>query len=417
MIRSTAGPRAAFLRFVLPAVGFFTLSSLVCAGEPEIHSSIAQLLQQPERLELVREIEADPEYDRRRLGAWLHAAVRFESLEPGLLGLRIAVGFEQEREVILRIPQAYEPERPWPLILAYHPSGGSGTSFLHYVERVLGDEIERFVVAAPSRYRQTGVDAPPPFTNEHAIVMDTVRRKVHVDSDRVYVLGYSLGGYTAWTLAMLNADRLAGVIALASTYSVPVGEDGLWEAFLPNLRRVPVLNVWGANDRLPVPGVDGESNGTIASLNREFRRRTKRMDLPITHRPVAGRGHGDLFPQREWVIEMLGRRRIRPPLEVTHRFRHLHHARSYWLEARAWNGESWDEALPHADRREGESAGAALGRELRRRLGELSGTIDGQTIRLRRVGSRQVAADRELGTRLGRDRHHEGRQYDVVGQQ
>lgn len=351
------------------------------SGEPEILELLGRSFQAPLSSDQLQAIEADPAFRRERLSGWLHRAAVFSKPDPGLVVRTVEVLEGQRRGVVLRIPDGYDPTRPWPLILAYHPSGGSGGSFIDYVARLLGDSIDDFVVAAPTRYRQTGMDAPPPFTNEHAMVLNDLRKTLHIDSNRIHVLGYSLGGYTAWNLAMTLPDELAGAVALASTFPVPIADDGVWELFVPNLGRVPVLHVWGTADRLAVPGVGGgKSVGTIAQLNARFRKATAESSIGVTHRPVERATHGDLRPRRSWLLDALASRRGAIPGEIEHRYRHLYQGRVWWLEATGWIGESWQPAPK-------ETSGVVASR-----LGLLKGRIHDNRI--------QIAGEHATGYRI-----------------
>ncbi len=231
----------------------FALASPSVAGEAEILALLRQAFDAPLTPAELERIEDDPSWDPGRLGRWLHQVAPYPTLEPGLKTLNVPVRAGQTRQVVVRLPEGYDPGKAWPLILAYHPSGGSGAAFLRYVEQTLGERIDSFLIAAPDGYRQTGVDAPPPFTNEHAIVLQQLQRNLHVDADRVYAFGYSLGGYTTWTLAMTLPDRFAAGLAVASTFPVPVADDGIWRLFLPDLREVPLWNVWAAGTACRFP--------------------------------------------------------------------------------------------------------------------------------------------------------------------
>ncbi len=353
-----------------------------------------------QRRALIERIRSDPAYDRSRLSAWLHQLALYRPLAPGRETIEVAVGFGQRRRITLRIPRGYTPQRPWPLIYTLHPSGGSGPSVLRYAERLLGEKVDDFVLAAPTDYHQTVIDAPPPFTPEHPVMLRELRRTVHVDSDRVYLLGTSLGGYAAWTLAMLHADEFAGSVAIASTYSAPVDVEGLWAALAPNFAQVPILHAWGERDRLTVPGFEGRnpSTGTMSSLNRRLSLLIETSGLNVVDFPVPGAGHGGAEPPRRELMKILQHRRPHQGARVRHIFRHIHQAKAYWLEGHTWVGSHWGkpgEAIPP---RRGESQAAAYGRVILERLGELRGERDGQTLRLgrRHVGELTAWLDDNL---------------------
>jgi pimeloyl-ACP methyl ester carboxylesterase len=347
------------------------------------------------RAELAAHAQADSAFRRERVGEWLHRLDLHRPMKPGVAELRVPVGYGQVRTVTLRLPRGYDPRRPWPLIYALHPSGGNGPFFLDYVEKqLLGPRVEEFIVAAPTEYHQTGLDAPPPFTVDHLAILRAVREAVHVDSDRVYALGYSLGGYATWAVACLHADQLAGAVPISSAFSIPPTTDGIWRAMLPNFTHLPVLNVWGAEDTLEVLGVRGpDSLGGIAALNARLVQWSRAMSLPLWKNvEIPGRGHGGAMPPASALRELLAGRRQRYPRQVEHNFRHLHQGSSYWLEAHTWEGEHWGGDLPAYSRRPGESEEQAFGRTVRELLGHLQGEVVGQTLKVlrRHVGEMTV---------------------------
>lgn len=286
---------------VLLALGVAFAGRVAAAetGEVEILSALQDYFDAADpaqRSRLVATIEAHPAFDRSRLSDWLHRLDLHPELKPGRTTFKLDVGFGQRRQVTLRIPRGYTPRRTWPLIYALHPSGGNGRSYLREVERLLGERREEFIIAAPTHYRQTVLDAPPPFTLEHPLLLRELRRRVHLDSDRIYVLGLSLGGYASWTLALLHADEFAGAVPMASTFSAPIDVDGLWVQMTPNLAHVPILHVWGEQDRLPVPGLGGRRpTGTMSDLNRVFSGLLRDLNLEnVVDHPVPKAGHGYL---------------------------------------------------------------------------------------------------------------------------
>jgi len=342
------------------------------------------------RAAVARELEAGAGFDPAKVRDWLHAAWPKVGRKPRVgrgatVTLDVPVGLGHSRAVVVRAPRRYTPDRAWPLVYALHESGGQADAFVRYVEMVLGQAVEDFVVAAPNRYRQTGLDAPPPFTDDHRSILDAVKATVHVDSDRVYALGYSLGGYASWSMATTYADRFAGVVAIASTTSVPPSNDGLWRLTLPGLSHLRVLNVWGSMDALVVPGVDGRPAGTIGGLNRRFVEMTRGMDLPVVNIEVPGRTHNNVVPPRDAVLNVLATTRVAYPRSVDHRFRHVHQGSAYWIEPHTWSGERWGEEMPAVVAAEGETDAAALGRTLAERLGRVRGEVDGQTLRVERT--------------------------------
>lgn len=365
------------------------------AGEPEILADLQAFFRgadEAARARLAERIAADPAFRRERLAAWLQRLPLYAERRIVPAELIVDVGQGHGRRVALRLPRDYDPERAWPLIYALHPSGGSGPGFSASVEQLLGRRIEEFVVAAPSNYRQTGLDAPPPFTADHLAILQAVRESVHVDASRQYALGYSLGGYASWAVACLHPDELAAAAPLASNYCIPPTDDGLWRLMVPNFQHLPIVNVWGERDELGVNGIDGRLLGTISALNRRLAKWIRGLAPLLENVELPRAGHGDVQPPPDRLLRLLESRRNDHPAHVEHSFRHLHQGRAYWLEAESWSGPRWDALLPAVELAAGENREQALGRVLGGLLGYLRGDVVGQTVTVetRHVGELTV---------------------------
>jgi dienelactone hydrolase len=329
-------------------------------------------------------IASHTDYRPSRLRDWLHRGAPFPGLEPGAHEMAVDVGAGPLRRVVLLVPDAYRPDRPWPLVYALHPSGMPAGDWARAVERILGRLAREHVIAAPE-YAQNYIAAKPPFVAEHAAILDAVARRVHVDASRVFAFGYSKGGFASWYVALYFPDWLAGAVSIAAGFDVAPADDGFWKLLLGNVARVPVLNVWGERDALVIQDLAGKPAGTFAESNRRFAREIRGMGLPITNLEVPGGEHHRLSPPGAPIAEILAGRRSADPDRIDHAFRHLHQAACYWLEGLTWAGASWGDPPPPPEPvRPGETEAGALARALAPRLGRLTGVRDGQTFRVTR---------------------------------
>jgi hypothetical protein len=354
---------------------------------------------------LARRLASSPDYRPSRLREWLHAGVPFENLAPGARTITANAGGAERISVTLVVPQGYRPDRAWPLVYALHPSGEPAGRWADQVRRMLGARAGEFVIASPD-YRLNYIAAKPPFVAEHAAVLDAVARLVHVDANRVYAFGYSKGGFAAWYATLYFADRFAATVSLAAGFDVAPGPDGFWKHLAPNVAHVPVLNAWGEVDPLVVRDLAEKPAGTFAESNRWFARELQGVELPVTNLEVPGGEHYKLAPPIEAIMDHLGRRRATDPPRVSHVFRHLHQASSYWIEGLTWVGDSWGEPWPpRVAARPGESEAGVLARTLEPLLGRLTGVREGQVLRVTRrhigdiviwLGERSVDWDRPV---------------------
>lgn len=313
----------------------------------------------------------------------LDEAAAFPDAEPGRAQIAAPIGFNQHRLVAVRTPEGYDSARRWPLIVLYHSWGGTADRMLDRLEGLLGDEIEQFVVAAPEQYRQTILDAPPPVSSEHVAVWREVMRERHIDPDRVFVVGYSLGGETAMTTTALHGHRLAAAIGWANTPAFPPDVEGMWEWFAPNFSTTPVLHVWGSNDLTNIPGLNGRRSDTrLAEINRLFAPIAEAAGIAYSPIEVPDAGHDDVLPPLDATLEMLTLRRGSPPTSVSHRFRYIHQADTAWVEGHEWKGAGWLTPWPSPEVESGAASPEEEAAQIQSLLGSIVGDLEANTIRL-----------------------------------
>src|SRR5262249_24594367 len=118
-------------------------------------------------------------------------------------------------EYVVQLPPEYHPNRSYPVLVLLH---GSREKPEAMIERV-SDLAARhgFILAAPL---WAGDSSRPSYTysgREHAVALDTLRdlrRRVQVDSDRVFLLGFEKGADAALDIGMSHPDEFAGVLSM-----------------------------------------------------------------------------------------------------------------------------------------------------------------------------------------------------------
>jgi poly(3-hydroxybutyrate) depolymerase len=172
-------------------------------------------------------------------------------------GEQTAQTFEKQITVkldyLLDLPADYEktPDKKWPLIFFLHGSGERGSNVqkvaAHGPPRLLGADADKIdhsdkrnkdatdivdVDEAKSKEAQAAlknfiVVSPQLPQSESGwqpfalnAMLDDILAKYHVDHDRVYLTGLSMGGYGTWQWASQNPGRFAA-IAPATRAEVP----------------------------------------------------------------------------------------------------------------------------------------------------------------------------------------------------
>ncbi len=141
---------------------------------------------------------------------------------------------------LLYLPNGYDKQETWPLLLFLHGSG----------ER--GDDLELVKKHGPPKLIAAGKDFPFVVVSPQCLkdrrwepielvaLLDDLSNKYKIDADRVYVTGLSMGGFGTWRLAAYVPDRLAAIAPICG------GGEKYWAKQFPHL---PVWAFHGAKDR------------------------------------------------------------------------------------------------------------------------------------------------------------------------
>jgi pimeloyl-ACP methyl ester carboxylesterase len=134
----------------------------------------------------------------------------------------------------------YRSARSWPLILSLHGGGEAGDDIQRVRRQGLPLRVEekgglQFVIVAPQ--------CPYPGWDVGAlgVLLEEVLSRYRVDTDRVYLVGHSMGGTGAWALAARSPERFAAIAPICG------GGD---PASAGQLRGVPTWAFHGADDHI-----------------------------------------------------------------------------------------------------------------------------------------------------------------------
>jgi polyhydroxybutyrate depolymerase len=128
----------------------------------------------------------------------------------------------QTRTLVLHLPSDYDPDRPYPLIFAWHGLGGSGELAQYYfgIEQVTGSDA---IIAYPNGLPRsdsggrTGWDLSPyghDFEFFDAMVT-TLTQGLCIDEKRIFSTGHSFGGYMSNALGCYRPEAHSAVAPVA----------------------------------------------------------------------------------------------------------------------------------------------------------------------------------------------------------
>ena len=106
---------------------------------------------------------------------------------------------------VVYVPTTYNVSTALPALLLIHGAGGTGPDFImNWTDFA---ESHGIILVAPTLDLSAEAEVRAPILLR--AIMNAVRAQWTVDSSRIYVFGYSGGGYFAYDAALLDADYFA----------------------------------------------------------------------------------------------------------------------------------------------------------------------------------------------------------------
>jgi predicted esterase len=242
-----------------------------------------------------------------------HASAGADSVRPGPQAMTFTATWDgTEQPYNLFVPSAHAAGQPIPLVVVLHGKGANWRSWFAATSVCDWAEREGYLVASPQGrgdwfYRGPGA-------RDVLDVIADVERLCHVDADRIYLMGHSMGGWGTWYLGCTHPDLFAAIVPMSGFAPLDL---------LPNARHLAPLVIHGeADDKVPV------------RFGREAVERLRELKIDHEYLEVRDRGHessliSEMFP----LIgdHLRDRRRVARPTEVTLRAHTPTQGRAAWL--------------------------------------------------------------------------------------
>ena len=195
----------------------------------------------------------------------------------------------------LFVPESYTPSRMWPLMIGLHGGGpdgkngdevvGSGPSAMNFYQQLAAKH--GYIVACPTALRAGW----PNKVNEDYVrdLITELRLLYHVDIDRIYLTGHSMGGFGTWGLGPRLAEDLAAISPMA-------GGGGSIGKLVST--KTPVFIFHGADDRVVGPSSDRALAKQLLETTHDF-----------VYTELDGVGHGFPASVRQELFDFFDPRR------------------------------------------------------------------------------------------------------------
>lgn len=161
---------------------------------------------------------------------------------------------------LVYLPQSYSRNKKWPLILSLHGSGERGNNIDDVkkwgIHKIL-KENDNFPFVVVSPQCPAGEIWEMKF-NALKDLLNEMENNYSIDHERIYLTGYSMGGYGTWNFAILNPERFAAIVPVSGGAMSPK------KALL--LKNLPIWAAHGDSDT----AVEFEESKRIVDCLKEY---------------------------------------------------------------------------------------------------------------------------------------------------
>ncbi len=120
------------------------------------------------------------------------------------------------------VPADFNPSQKWPVIVFLHDNAARGVDGLRQTETGLASVIRRDRARVPAivvfpQANPSSRWSSPTMQEQVLACLDAAAREFNGDADRVYLIGYSMGGQGVLRLASRWPDRFAALVDISGT--------------------------------------------------------------------------------------------------------------------------------------------------------------------------------------------------------
>jgi poly(3-hydroxybutyrate) depolymerase len=298
------------------------------------------------------------------------------------------------------VPRDYDAKTPKPLLLLLHGSGGDQWEITQAAANLDGHSLFRgaleeklpepnFLLAAPLARGPSGYEQIAEV--DILQMLDEIERDYRVDSDRVYALGWSMGGAGSYMMASRFPDRFAAVMPIAGSVDA---------VLIGNARHVPCWNFHELGDREVSPAFTNVAETIFAALGLPYHAGIR--EAPFVWSPWDDHWVGYRMSGSWSEIERIlaPYRRVSSPKEVTLTSTELRHNQAYWLRIDSF--ERYDEPASLQARVEGHTIAITSANVRAFTLFLAPSLVDmSSTVRVRQNGKEVFAGQPESELHLG----------------
>lgn len=354
----------------------------------ELVEAYFRSIEERDRKKLARRIDDAAEGSIERVAEAIREVTLWAEI-PTQGAFKVDLGSGRTASLTYRTPEGYDPDRTWPVVLFFPDPGTPISAALESTQTALGVSADDFVQLAVGPSLGRTFHGSSEAASDFRECLREARRRIHIDSDRVFLLGKGAGGDAAWLTALADPGLVSGLIVISGYPPLPYPEQ-LYPVVLENLRHLPVLTVWEADDTAGTVDSLATRHRRVAEHNLAIVEFATRMSLPIVGLALAPDGtHRPRLPARA-IANVLGQRR--PPFgsPATQWFRYPGEGDLGWLRQTRFKGDVWDAEQLSIHTTPGTRRDEYITRVLTGKMAYIGGRIEGQTVKIDTRGCARI---------------------------
>ena len=176
----------------------------------------------------------------------------------------------ETRDYLIHIPNSYDTNSSFALVLNFHGFGDRASEFMNETDMRLLAESDKFILVYPqgsSLHGSSHWNACPiggdnkSNANDFAFIeniIDEISSQYNIDMERIYAVGYSNGGMMAYGLANYKSDLIAAVASVSGAMLDCIGTTN---------HPMPVIHLHGTSDSVIPYNGNNDWNSVQNTLN------------------------------------------------------------------------------------------------------------------------------------------------------
>ncbi len=308
-------------------IAFFLLIGILYYGEFGVEAQTEPLLENfrqflqadstTEGASLEKILASSPTYEQ--IQKWIaQVSVSSTVVAPGSYRYTFPVSWANppyEAEYYVLVPQDYDPQKTYPLVLEVHGTYGSGEKLAQDRMPLLQiSKTPTFFVLPSSKESAVGWR----FTEEERRIQLTalfqVIRQFPIDWNRIYLTGGSRGGHATWELGLFYTDYFA------AAYPVCGGPRAKSLRYLENLKNLPLKDVQGALD-----------DPLLVENLRYADQKLQQLKAPWIYHEEPDQGHAVVWSYLDTLSFFVEKQRNPHPKEVFCSLEEIEHGERFWI--------------------------------------------------------------------------------------